>query len=240
MKLTFSEWLALELEKPPTNPDYDPDGNSSRAIMTRVVDKGWLSHIWWAMCVYAGIWQDIKSNWNGCPVCAGTFKRTSAERILQINALPNIRFVKWASEYANNTSKAVCRCLLHGGEWTSRVHHLLIGRGCPKCAGSGYDRTKPATLYALRSECGTMVKIGISNDYKRRFIKLKRTTPFQWGCIALMHGCGVAVESAEEELHAMTERVDFDTKFDGFTEWRKWDSKLPLLLEHFRKKIEAP
>ena len=85
-----------------------------------------------------------------------------------------------------------------------------------------------------------MVKIGISNDYKRRFIKLKRATPFQWGCIALMHGCGVAVESAEEELHAMTERVYFDTKFDGFTEWRKWDSKLPLLLVHFRKKIEAP
>lgn len=65
MKLTFSEWLALEIEKPPTNPDYDPEGNSSRAIMTRVVDKGWLSHIWWAMRVYAGIWQDIKSNWNG-------------------------------------------------------------------------------------------------------------------------------------------------------------------------------
>ena len=65
MKLTFSEWLALELEKPPINTDYDPDGNSSRAIMSRVVDKGWLSHIWWSMRVYADIWQDIKSNWNG-------------------------------------------------------------------------------------------------------------------------------------------------------------------------------
>lgn len=65
MKLTFSEWLALELEKPPTNTDYDPDGNSSRAIMTRVVGKGWLVHIWWSRYGYKDIWQDIKSDWNG-------------------------------------------------------------------------------------------------------------------------------------------------------------------------------
>lgn len=65
MKLTFSEWLALELGKPPTNPDYDPDGNSSRAIMTRVVGKGWLAHIWWSRRGYKGICRDIKSGWNG-------------------------------------------------------------------------------------------------------------------------------------------------------------------------------
>lgn len=71
MKLTFSEWLALELEKPPINTDYDPDGNSSRAIMTRVVDKGWLSHIWWSRHGYKGIWHDIKSGWNGWDTTIG-------------------------------------------------------------------------------------------------------------------------------------------------------------------------
>ena len=71
MKLTFSEWIALELEKPPTNPDYDPDGNSSRAIMTRVVDKGWLSHIWWSRHGYKDIWQNIRSGWNGWDTTIG-------------------------------------------------------------------------------------------------------------------------------------------------------------------------
>ena len=71
MKLTFSEWLTLELGKPPTNPEYDPDGNSSRAIMTRVVGKGWLAHIWWSRHGYKDIWQDIKSGWNGWDTTIG-------------------------------------------------------------------------------------------------------------------------------------------------------------------------
>ena len=56
-------------------------------------------------------------------------------RIQQINALPNISFVRWAEDYKNTQSKAVCRCAIDGYEWSARVSSLLMGYGCHKCAG---------------------------------------------------------------------------------------------------------
>lgn len=205
---------------------------SYRNIYSKAICRCELDGTEWAASV-----GNLVNNRNGCPVCAGTFKRTSAERILQINALPNIRFVKWASEYANNTSKAVCRCLLHGEEWTSRVYHLLIGRGCPRCAKTGFNPAKPATLYLLRSDCGSMVKIGISNNHEQRHAQLRRRTPFDWNCIELLHGDGEAIADMEKELHSITEQATFSQPFDGYTEWRKWDPRLLKWVDRYRTQL---
>ena len=176
----------------------------------------------------------------GCPQCAGLRRWTDEERVSQINALPNISFVRWESGYRNVYSKAICSCAVDGFEWSSQVHSLLnIRTGCPKCAPCGYNPAKPATLYALRSECGTMVKIGISNDYEQRHSKLARSTPFRWDCIELLHGDGSLIADLEKELHGKTEQVQFADKFDGHTEWRKWDSRLPLWFDNYRRNIDA-
>lgn len=55
-------------------------------------------------------------------------------RTQQINALPNIRFVRWLDGYTSNTSYAVCECLTCGNEWKASVSNLLSGRTCPKCS----------------------------------------------------------------------------------------------------------
>lgn len=168
----------------------------------------------------------------GCPECGklSSIDKKRKPRDLveqQINTLPNIRFVRWLDGYTNAHSKAVCRCdICDDFEWPSTVDNLLRGSGCPECAGSGYSQAKRGTLYALLSECRRHVKIGISNDYKRRLRDLTSRTPFAFDCVELIHGDGALIASLEKAFHGMTESVTFSEPFDGHTEWRKWTPEL--------------
>lgn len=201
-------------------------GSHSKAMCRCVVDG-----YEWPVVI-----SSLLSRGTGCPQCAGVIPRPAEERIAQINAMPNISFVRWAGEYKNANSKAVCRCDLDGHEWASSLSNLLhSGTGCPACAQGGYNPAAPGTLYALRSECGTMAKIGISNNYKQRHAKLKRATPFDWHCIELLHNNdGAFIAKAEKELHSLTEQAQFSEPFDGYTEWRKWDDRIPMWIEEYR------
>ena len=62
-------------------------------------------------------------------------KVSEQERIDQINALPNIRFVRWDGEFKGNTSKAVVRCDVDGYEWSAILKNMFAGSGCPQCSG---------------------------------------------------------------------------------------------------------
>lgn len=181
---------------------------------------------------------NLLSHGRGCPECAVQRRRTpSDERVKQINNLPSIKFVRWDGEYRNCLSKAVCRCGA-GHEWSSTVNHLVSnGSGCPECAKSGYSQCKSGTLYALRSECGTMIKIGISNDYAARHTTLRRTTPFDWSCVEMIHGDGALIAGLEKALHGLTEPAVFKNSFDGYTEWRKWDNRIPEWFSNWREMI---
>lgn len=192
--------------------------NKSKAVCRCLIDGcEWLAKV-----------SNLVSRNTGCPQCAGRRRWTADERVSQINEKPNIEFVRWESEYEVKESKAVCRCLIDGCEWSASVNSLVNkGHGCPACSKSGYDPSKPGTLYALRSECGSMVKIGISNDHKRRHQELASATPFEWRCIELVHGEGAKIAELEQELLGKTEPIDFGYQFDGYTEWRKWDARIP-------------
>ena len=73
----------------------------------------------------------------GCPQCKGVRKWTADERIDQINAKPNIKFLRWDGTFKGNNSKAVCRCEIDGYEWSASVNSLVSrGRGCPQCGGT--------------------------------------------------------------------------------------------------------
>lgn len=183
--------------------------------------------------------NNLLNNGRGCPHCAGKRRWTAAERIAQINALPTIEFVRWVGGYKNANSKAVCRCTIDGFEWPAKITSLInIGSGCPECAQNGYNRSKPGTLYLLRSECGSMAKIGISNDYKKRHTQLRNATPFNWSCIELIHSKdGATIAEFEKELHSWTEQAAFSQPFDGYTEWRKWDARLPRWIERYRARL---
>jgi len=59
------------------------------------------------------------------------------ERIEQINAKPNIWFIRWDGEYKGNKTKAVCRCEIDGYEWSTSVRNIVnSGSGCPQCGGT--------------------------------------------------------------------------------------------------------
>lgn len=174
----------------------------------------------------------------GCPQCAGNRHQSAAERAEQINNLPNIRLVRFEGKYKNVHSKAIVQCSVDGHEWVASIHNLVHkATGCPRCAESGYNPAKPGTLYALRSECGSMMKIGISNSYEQRHTQLRRATPFNWHCVELLHGDGAAIAEFEKELHSWTEQIDFSEPFDGYTEWRKWDERLPQWINRHRARL---
>lgn len=76
---------------------------------------------------------------SGCPVCAARKRSISnrtpeSERINQINGIDGIYFVRWESEYANSSSRAIVRCLVDGLEWAARVSKITRGEsGCREC-----------------------------------------------------------------------------------------------------------
>lgn len=174
------------------------------------------------------------SNGSRCPQCSNMRRRTETERIAQINLIGNVNFMKWESPFMGARTMAIVKCDADH-QWKASVTSLVNQlKGCPQCASSGYDSSKPATLYALRSECGSMVKIGISNNVDRRHRILKRKTPFRFNCIEMCHGDGETIAILEKVLHGVMEYVTFDTPFDGYTEWRKWDARLPQWFKLYR------
>lgn len=174
----------------------------------------------------------LKSSRSGCPKCAGVRRWTAEERIEQINEIYNIQFVSWVDEYKGKDSKANVRCEIDGFEWDASVHHLVNnGSGCPKCAKSGYDPSKTGYLYAIRSECGMYVKVGISNNPSRRHSELARDTPFNFHVIEQISGDGAKIAELEKYFHSKYERAGF-ARFDGCTEWLICT---PQLLEELRE-----
>lgn len=213
------------------------DGEYKNSVSKAVCLCGVCRHVWAVRVV------SLTSNGHGCPKCGLVrrvdSRRTSEEQYLhRLSAKPNVTFVKWANGYVDSYSKAICRCDTCGHKWPAPINHLVnSGSGCPKCAPFGYDKFKPGTLYVLRSECGSMVKIGISNNYEERHAQLRRRTPFDWSCIELLHGDGAAIADMEKELHSITEQATFSEPFEGYTEWRKWEPRLLKWVDRYRTRL---
>lgn len=176
---------------------------------------------------------------SGCPYCAGKARYSQSERESQLLAvLRDATFVKWVNGYKGQRSKAVIACSC-GREWEATVHSLVtIGSGCPSCAGYGCNPSSRGTLYTLCKSDRSSVKIGISNDYERRLKELKKNTPFNWECIALIHhDDGSLIKSMEKHLHAMTSRAENTGRFDGHTEWRVLTDELLATLDDLQKAL---
>lgn len=189
---------------------------------------GWRSRMK-VSCSYGHEWECAIGNLlngHGCPQCARTSKMDTEEDCIRKIESAGAEFVRWANGYDGCKSKAVVRCE-KGHEWTAVAINLSRGYGCHRCAPRGFDTTKRGTLYLLRSEEGDVCKVGISNDYVSRLSVLKRRTPFQWNCIALLHSDdGVRILELEQRIHSSTKQASFNDKFDGYTEWREWDPKI--------------
>jgi hypothetical protein len=158
---------------------------------------------------------------SGCPQCSGKRRWTADERIEQINKIGSgmFEFIKWGGEFIGNKTRAVVRCIHDGYERSASVNNLINNKtGCPACAKFGYDKRESGTLYALRSDCGKYVKVGISNKPSRRHEQLRRSTPFHFSVIEQIAGSGYEIADLENYFHKKYQSAEFHG-FDGATEW---------------------
>lgn len=121
-------------------------------------------------CEHGHEWEtrpgDVMSG-KGCPFCYGNHALTKEI----INERLAHRGIKLIGEYRTNHFKTTFQCA-EGHEWKADPAAVLSVSGCPECATSGIDLSKPGILYYLRIEDRnyTLWKIGITNtDVKRRF-----------------------------------------------------------------------
>lgn len=178
-------------------------------------------------CESHGDWVTTVGNFvshgNRCSACAGNRLITQTERedqFIKAADKSGYEFVGWLDGHNNGWSRAIISCPEHG-EWvTNSINFISGGKGCMSCAVTGYRPTLPGTLYALLSDCGTMVKIGISNVPDKRHVELQYDTPFKFTVYRQLH-CddGSIPPMLEREFHAAFKGVGL-YNFDGATEWR--------------------
>lgn len=179
-------------------------------------------------CIVDGyVWSttpdSLTRNGRGCSRCQyarnGKIRRLNKDDLIErINKIEKIKFIGFCGEYKNSYSRVFLKCEIDGTLWNAGVGNTLRGRGCPRCARTGYDPSKTGSLYALRSECGKYVKVGISNKPSQRHRQLGLDTPFKFSLVEQISGDGVKIRNLEKHFHNKYQSAGF-TGFDGATEW---------------------
>ena len=152
------------------------------------------------------------------------------------------------ADYVTSHGKVEIICPEHGSFWQSPATHTMGNKaGCPGCAVSGFDQTKPALLYYLAvmtDSDETLYKIGITNlTVQKRFpsvdlarIRVIKTWLYELGAEAakreiavlreyaddLYTGIDVLVGAGNTELF-VRDVLELDTKADIqlFKQWRQ-------------------
>lgn len=140
--------------------------------------------------------------------------------------LSGISFVEWIEPYVGNfhADRFISRCEAHGDRDVS-VAGALNGRGCPGCAETGFDPCKDGYLYCLKSEDGSLAKIGITHDTSDRFQRLRRYTPFAFTVEAVVGMKGHEAARLEKEILSGFMSAEL-RGFDGATEWVRHDDSI--------------
>ena len=171
--------------------------------------------------------HDLVSAKSGCPSCTFKSKITEQDRINSINSIHGLRFIKFDGEYRNYYSKALIKCEKCQSEFTARIGNIIHnGTGCPACSSGGFNQCAPGYVYSLISDCGSMIKIGISGNTKKRIKELERCTPFKFSAIGVSKEMdGYKALRMEKSFHSAFCGAGL-TGFDGATEWLKFDHEI--------------
>lgn len=167
-------------------------------------------------------------NGRGCAKCSRTKKHSQESFIEKARSVHGVTYDYSAVKYVNNKTKVAIVCEKHGVFYQVPNSHLS-GRGCVKCAKTAYDANKLGNVYLLLSECGSYMKIGITNHPKQRFSELRSKTPFHFVVLALYEMRGEFAPIIEKGLHQLGEKSGL-TGFCGATEWFKSDFDLEYTL----------
>lgn len=181
-------------------------------------------------CICGNEWKtnlnSVKDRLTGCPRCSGkevlTIEKLNYE--IKHKGIECIEFNKGVKQ----KSKFKCQ---HGHIWESSSDNVKNNNtGCPICAKTGYDISKKGTLYCLISQNKNYIKIGISNNYKRRIKMLRNATPFTFEVLKLFSSDGLTVRNLEKDFHKILKSANLKG-FDGATEWFENEIKIQIIFK---------
>jgi len=138
------------------------------------------------------------------------------------------KFLGWRDSYTNKNTKVVAECPDHG-IYHPTITSLLRGSRCPACSAGGYSVNKPGHCYLLKSECGSLLKIGISNDPTQRVKDLVRFTPFAFELVMVKPMAGPKAPVVETMIKRRFASAQL-SGFNGASEWLIMDDAISAML----------
>ena len=143
-------------------------------------------------------------------IAADKRRLSTEEFIARAREVHGTKYDYSRAEYVTSHGKVEIICPEHGSFWQSPATHTMGNKaGCPGCAVSGFDQTKPALLYYLAvvtDSDETLYKIGITNlTVHKRFpsvdlarIRVIKTWSYEIGAEAAKREIAVLREYADD------------------------------------------
>jgi predicted nucleic acid-binding Zn-ribbon protein len=130
---------------------------------------------------------------HGCPHCANFYGKSVEDFIEDAKEVHGNLYDYTETVYTGALKPVNIKCAKHG-VFNQIASNHLSGSGCPSCAVTGFDGSKPGILYYLEitTEKGVLYKVGITNlTVQQRFsnkelskIKVLRITEYGVGADA--------------------------------------------------------
>ena len=171
---------------------------------------------------------------HGCSRCAKVARYTDKTFQEQARKVHGDFYTYYPNTYRGCFAQIPIHCPIHGDFMQAPFKHLS-GQGCSKCSQRGFKNDKEGCLYLLVDdlELPTCIKIGVSNDFGRRFDELTHHTPFPVHVLKVFtFEAGCATFELEQLAHTVfADRNCHFEGFDGCTEWFWYSHEIVNFLE---------
>ena len=174
----------------------------------------------------------------GCPKCIGKGLSTG-EVIAEFIKVHGNRYGYHKVVYTGTTNKVIINCRVHG-DFQQTPHKHRQGDGCPGCGTTSANMNQPARLYVLVSDCGSMMKIGITSEARvhgDRFTENQKNVDFDiYKLEDFLFMSGYECYAAEQELLSKSEKIQIEQKDGSISkEWVVFDGGIIELARNIHK-----
>lgn len=128
-------------------------------------------------CSNGHIWESNVNNilnGNECPECSRSKQMLTPS---EINDRIKDRGISMIGEYVLSSLKTDFTCVVCNHIWQATPNNVMGGSGCPCCADYGFNDAAESTVYLL--EYVGFIKVGITNDFDRRYTELAKGAKLQ-------------------------------------------------------------
>lgn len=159
----------------------------------------------------------------GCRYCSG--KKINTESFIERASLKHDNRYSYSKSKCLSVADFVIVTCHDHGEFSVNAASHLKGVMCKKCQTYGFKRNYPAKIYCLLSDCGSMIKIGITSDIERRHSLLRLYTPFGFSLLASREMTGESAFILEKGIKKEFQSAGL-SGFNGCTEWLVYDERI--------------